>query len=248
MTGRILTFPRRPASVEEGREMARRILAMPAEQRGEAGLEAALEDPETLMSMVEDLRRRVWREPAGALVDAEFLWGFLRAPGRDVGIFDETEYFRGEAALLAAIACRHLARAAEARRWLERADGDFRLTVNAVADATRVGYERLAWALEEGRLSDVIETAPVVAESFRRCGMTVEVLRCDLLSAEAIRCSGGGKGLATLVEELANEAARTGDVETVREAESLLTRVRGGTLPGESPDSPPIGPDSHPPR
>ncbi|HEY7369583.1 MAG TPA: hypothetical protein VIA29_06820 [Thermoanaerobaculia bacterium] len=243
MTGRILAFPRRPLSVEEGREMARRILAIPRAQRDAASLEAGLEDPETLLSIVEDLRRRVWRDPAAALEDAEFLWEFLRTPGREVGIFDETEYFRGEAALLASVACRHLLRAEPARRWHERADGDFRLTVNAVADATRVGFERLAWALEEGRLSDVLETAPLVAESFRRCGMTVEVLRCDLLAAEASLQSGGRAGLAAHVEELANEASLTGDVETIRDAERLLARVRG--VPGAGAGEPEgAGPDT----
>ena len=59
MTGRILTFPRRSSSVEEGREMARRILAMTTAERRGAGLEAALEDPETLMSIVEALERQL---------------------------------------------------------------------------------------------------------------------------------------------------------------------------------------------
>jgi hypothetical protein len=236
MTGRILSFPRRPCSPEEGRATARRILAMPKAQREGAALEAALEDPETLLSIVEELRRRAWREPGSAREEAEFLWEFLRATGREVGIFDETEYFRGEAALLAATACRHLGRGAEARRWLERAEGDFRLTVNAVADGTRVGYERLAWAVEEGRFGDALETAPPVAESFRRCGMLVEVLRCDLLAAKA-RWLSGAEGLAPGVEELSAEAALTGDAETIREAEALLAKVRGLPDPGGAADS-----------
>jgi hypothetical protein len=207
--------------------MARRILAMPPTERTGSTLEAALEDPETLMAIVEDLRERVRRDAASARLDAEFVWRFLREPGREVGIFDETEYFRGEAALLASIACRHLGDAGQARRWHERADADFRLTVNAVADCTRVGFERLAWALEEGRFSDVATTAPLVAESFRRCGMVAEAVRSHLIDAQARLVAGDAEGLLARVEALSSEALSLGDSETVLEADRMLARIRG---------------------
>src|SRR5262249_13640235 len=123
--------------------------------------------------------------PMHARDEAEFFFDFLSTPKRAIGLFDEREYFLGELALLAGTADRILARRQEASRWFDRADANFRLTVNAVADWSRVAYQRLALMLEERRFAELLEQLPTLLDSFERLDMTEDALKCRFLEGLA---------------------------------------------------------------
>lgn len=190
MNGRLLKFPGRASSPEEGRLAAQHVLSLPiAEQRLRAG-ELQLDEPELLLSICAELRKRLEQDPTAANVEAAFLYSFLSEPKRVVGLFDEREYFLGELALLAGTASRALARRDEARRWFDRSEANFRLTVNVTADWSRVSYQRLAILLEERRFEELHEQLPTLRQSFERLDMREDALKCLFLEATAFIESG----------------------------------------------------------
>ena len=138
MSGRVIRFPARPMSPADGQAVADRILAVPASERIARSSEFSLDDPETLLLLCARLRQLLDSKPLSVREDAESLYRFLADPKRPVGLFDEREYFLGELALLVGTATRMLALRDEACRWFDRAEANFRLTVNAVADWSRV--------------------------------------------------------------------------------------------------------------
>lgn len=186
MSGRVLRFPGQGLSAAAGREAAQRVLETAMSERRSASSVLRLDDPETLLSVCEMLRGQLESAPATVHDEAAFLYRFLERPRRDIGLFDEREYFLGEAALLAGTACRQLSRREEAHLWFDRAEAGFRHTVNAEADLSRLGYQRLAERLEERQLEVVLELSPPLIESLRKLGLREEALKCAFLEAIAL--------------------------------------------------------------
>jgi tetratricopeptide (TPR) repeat protein len=185
MTGRLLPFPGRSVSLEDGRSEALRILALPLSERAALTRDRRMEQPETLLGICGELRLQLEVSPRVVREEAEFFYRFLREPRRPIGIFDEREYFLGELALLAGSAARALARRDECSQWFDRAEANFRLTVNAVADWSRVAYQRLALLLEERKFDDLMEQLPILLESFKKLDMAEDALKCRSLEGLA---------------------------------------------------------------
>jgi tetratricopeptide (TPR) repeat protein len=225
MTGRVLRFPGRSASNEESERLADSILALPAPERQLRARE--IEDPETLLAICKRLREQLESSPKQVRGNAEQLYAFLSEPKRPVGLFDEREYFLGELALLAGTACRMLALKADALRWFDRAEGNFRLTVNAVADWSRVSYQRLAVRLEEREFHDLLERLPDLAESFRKLDMLDDVVKCRFLEALALMETGENGAAASAFERILDESARLANEKLVAPALVNLVHLYG---------------------
>ncbi len=198
MTGRLVQFRQRRFSTQEGTRAAARVLSTPLGERLTKRAELRLEEPETLLALCERIRDLAETSPLRSREEAEFLFHFVSANDRPIGIFDEHNYFLGESAFLAGIACRMLAKREDAVRWFDRAESNFRLTINAVADWSRVGYHRMAMCLEERRFKDFFDQLPALVDSFRKLGMADEAVKCRIL-----------EGLAQM---------ETGDVDAAAEA------------------------------
>lgn len=185
MTGKVIPFRGRPLSTQAGIEAANRVFATPLEERAAKSRSLHLDDPETLLAICGSLRERMNSAPASVKEEADFLYRFIEAPKREIGLFDERDYFLGEAALLAGTACRCMSRREEAWIWFDRAEAGFRHTMNAPAELSRLAYQRLAERFEERQLDLVIELLPSLVESFQRLGMPEDALKCRFLEGLA---------------------------------------------------------------
>ena len=181
MSGRVLRFPTKPISSDEGIDAAEAVLAVAISERPARAAELTLEEPETLLALCGILRGRLESTPEEVVREAQFLYRFLEQPKRSIGILDEREFFLGETALLAGSACRILSRREDARRWFDRSEAWFRQTVNSVADWSRLSYQRLALRVEERELDEVLELVPLLIESFEKLEMREEALKCRFL-------------------------------------------------------------------
>ncbi len=225
MTGRVIRFPRLPLTSEAGREAAEKVLATPFERRYEAAASLLLEDPETLLSLCLLLRPKLDSTPSVARDEAEFLYRFIETPRRAIGLFDEREYFLGETALLAGTACRQLSRREEAYVWFDRAEAGFRHTINASADLSRLGYQRLAERLEERQFDVVLEMLPALVESFRQLEMHDDALKCRFLEGLALLESDELAGAVRVFDEIVIEAERLGNARLLGTAYASLTNI-----------------------
>lgn len=187
MTGRIIRFPSRPLSSEQGLEAADRLLQTDPSDRLIRSGELQLEEPEMLLALSTRLRSLIESSPERGRDEAAFIYRFLEKPKRAIGVFDERDYFLGEFALIAGTACRFMFLCDEARRWFDRAESNFRHTVNAVSDWARVGYQRLALKMEERHCEEVLELLPSLVDSFRRLEMPEEALKCRFLEGAALK-------------------------------------------------------------
>jgi tetratricopeptide (TPR) repeat protein len=185
MTGRVITFPYRPLSTDAGVRAAERVLSTPFEERLEKSRALHLDDPETLLALCGILRTRMHSSPASVFEEAEFLYRFIESPRREIGLFDERDYFLGETAMIAGGACRYLSRREETWVWFERAEAGFRHTMNAPGELSRLAYQRLAERFEERQLDLVIELLPSLVESFAKLGMPEDALKCRFLEGLA---------------------------------------------------------------
>lgn len=181
MSGRVLRFPSKPISSDDGVVAAECVLALPISARAARAAELTLDGPETLLALCAILRGRLESTPEEVAREAEFFYRFLEQPRRSIGILDEREFFLGETALLAGTACRILSRREDARRWFDRSEAWFRQTVNSVADWSRLSYQRLALRVEERELDEVLELVPLLIESFEKLEMREEALKCRFL-------------------------------------------------------------------
>jgi tetratricopeptide (TPR) repeat protein len=186
MNGRVLRFPSRSTSVEDAKRAAERVLCLSQADQRTRAVELQLEEPEMLLALCGELRRRLEESPTLTYEETSFLYEYLSTPARPIGLFDEREYFLGELSLLAGTACRALARRDEARRWFDRSEANFRLTVNVVADWARVSYQRLAILLEERRFDELAEQLPPLVECFEKLDMNDDALKCRFLEATAL--------------------------------------------------------------
>lgn len=227
MTGRIIPFPVRKFTLEEARAAANRILALSVPERLAKQKELQLEEPETLIEISRVLRDLLETSPTKVREEAEFLFGFLSEPRRSIGLFDEREYFLGEAALLAGTACRLLARRDEAYRWLERSETSFRLTVNPVANWCRVSYQRLALRLEERRFEELLEQLPGLIESCTKEDMAEDALKCRFLEGLAHMEMGDLDSAAEVFQFICVDAKRFRNDKLVATAYTNLAQVFG---------------------
>jgi tetratricopeptide (TPR) repeat protein len=179
--GRVLRFPVKPISSDEGIAAARSALALPVGSREARASALRLEEPEVLLGICGILRADLETAPENVVNEAEFFYRFLEHPRRSIGVLDEREFFLGETALIAGTACRLLSRREEARRWFDRSEAWFRHTVNSVADWARLSYQRLALRVEERQFEEVLELVPILVESFEKLEMREEALKCRFL-------------------------------------------------------------------
>ena len=225
MTGKVIHFPRVPLSSEAGASAAEKVLATPIEDRFALAQTLQLEDPETLLSLCSLLRQRMDSSPAVVRDEAEFLYRFIESPRREIGLFDEREYFLGETALLAGTACRQLSRREEAHIWFDRAEAGFRHTVNAAGDLSRLGYQRLAERLEERQIDVVLEMLPPLIESFRGLEMRDDALKCRFLEGLALMESDELSAAMRVFEAIVEEAEALGNAKLLGSAYCNLTHL-----------------------
>jgi tetratricopeptide (TPR) repeat protein len=189
--------------------------------------ELRLEDPETLLSLCGILRDKREASPASVRDEAEFFYRFIESPRREIGLFDEREYFLGEFALLAGTACRHLSRRDEAYIWFDRAEAGFRHTINAAGDLSRLGYQRLAERFEERQIDVVLELLPSLIESFRSLEMHEDALKCRFLEGLALMETDELRASISTFEEICREAEDMGNARLIASAYANLTHVHG---------------------
>ena len=227
MTGRILPFPHRAICSAEGKAAARRILDTPASKRLLDSEHLPLQEPEALLWICSALRGQMDTSPGNVREEAEFFYRFVDMPRREIGIFDERDYFLGELALIAGTACRHLSRRDEARLWFDRSEAGFRHTVNATAELSRVAYQKLALRLEERHLEAVLEMVPPLIESFRKLEMPEDVLKCRFLEGLALMESGRLADAATVFRAVTHEARELRSDKLLALAYTNLTQIHG---------------------
>jgi tetratricopeptide (TPR) repeat protein len=227
VSGRVLRFPSGRLSSEQAQRVAERVLATPIEERTEKKRSLHLEDPETLLTLCGILRDRITSSPSSVHDEAEFLYRFLESPKREIGLFDERDYFLGETALIAGAACRYLSRREESWVWFDRAEASFRHTMNAAADLSRLGYQRLAERFEERQIALVLELLPSLVASFDRLGMTEDALKCRFLEGLAF-LEGDQPGEAVRsFQSICARAEEMGSQKLLAEAYVNLTQAHG---------------------
>lgn len=227
MTGRVLSFPGRPLSSEAGYRAAKRVFATPMAERGETASTLHLEDPETILALCHMLREKLDGSPSSVRDEAEFLYRFIEHPRREIGLFDERDYFLGETALLAGTACRHLSRREEAWLWFDRSEAGFRHTINAVGDLSRLSYQRLAERMEERQLDAVLELLPPLIESFERLEMLDDALKCRFLEGLCLMETDELTPAVDLFRRIAEEASTLGNERLAASAYANLTHIFG---------------------
>jgi tetratricopeptide (TPR) repeat protein len=186
--------------------------------RGSIGISAraktdpipSVDDPETLLPLLDVLRLRAETSPAEVLDEATFVYRYLenlqpRYP-MDAFLLDEREYFLGETARIVGAASRILARREEAKRWLDLADGWFLLTENASGNLSKVMYQRLAVRVEERDFDGVSALLPQLITSFDKLGMREDVLKARFLHAVLLREIDDVPSAISVYQEIADEA------------------------------------------
>jgi len=221
--GKFTAAARMPSPV---RFRAEALLASMEELDDEA-LTGELDDTETLLTVCVRLRDQMETSTTSVRADAEFLYRSVEKPKRAIGVFDERDYFLGETALLAGTACRLLARREEATGWFERAEASFRLTVNAVADWSRVSYQRLALRLEERQFEELFEQLPGLIESFANLDMPEDRLKCRFLEALALMETGQLELAVEAFQSICGEARRLRNDRLIATAYANLVHVFG---------------------
>lgn len=211
MKGRVLHFPQRSISLEQGRAAADRVLEVPIPERVAQVRDLQLEEPETLLSLCGRLRERWETAPASVRDDAVFLYRFIDEPKRSIGLFDERDYFLGETALIAGTACRFLGLRPEARRWFDRSEAAFRHTMNPVAEWSRLSYQRLALRAEEREFEEIFELAPSLTQSFVKLEMPEDALKCRFLEAVALKETEKFAESCRAFEEICRDAETLGN-------------------------------------
>ena len=227
MNGRILRFPQRTIAPEEVESGVERIFATPVAERAASAETLRLDEPDLLLAACGRVRGRLEAAPASAYEEGSFFYSYLREPNRPIGLFDEREYFLGEFALIAGTACRQLSRRDEARLWFERAETSFLHTMNAVADVTRIAYQRLALRIEERDIEAVLELTPSVVESFRKLGMADDALKARFLEGLAFMESDRLDEAIGTFDQIASEADALGSARLLASAYGNLTHVYG---------------------
>lgn len=210
MTASLIPFPGKgyTLSPEEAKIAAESVLATSIEQRRERSAELNLEDPEQLLWICTSLWRLGEIEPAKAHREAEFFYGFLESPKRQIGIFDEKDYYLGEFALIAGGCSRILSKRVQAKEWFDVAETHFVLAHNASAHVARLAYQRLALKLEEREFESVLHLAPRWADCFARLDLPEDALKCRFLEAAALKETGRLEEVKRSFQEIKLEAGK----------------------------------------
>jgi tetratricopeptide (TPR) repeat protein len=210
MLAEIRPFRRRRLAPDQGRDAALRALATPLAERAKDPGAYLLDDPETLLPLLEALRQRWETDPQSVLAESTFLYEFLEQHDAKypLGAFllDEREYFLGETSRIAGNVCRALSKRAEAYRWLDLAEGWFRLTENAAGNLSKVAYHRLALRLEERDFAAVAELLPQLIASFEKLGMTEDALKTKFLHAGVLKETDRLSEAAEVFSDIAKKA------------------------------------------
>lgn len=186
-----------------------------------------LKEAENLLAVYARLYEKLYSSPSTSRDEAEFLYHFLQDPTRQVGLFDERDYFAGEFALVAGTACRQLSRRDEARAWFDHADLAFRKTVSAVTDLSRLAYQQLALRVEERQLDVVLEMSPSLRYSFEEFNMLEEALKCRFLEGIALVETGRVDEAIEVMEAITMKAEQIGSERLLSLAYTNLTHYHG---------------------
>lgn len=232
MVGRLIPFPQFSGSTNDGERSARRALEIAIDDRAGRTTELALEEPEVLLSIAGCVREMLHSEAEIARREAEFFYRFVEEANRTIGLFDERDYFLGEFAMMAGTACRQLSLRDDARLWFDRAEAGYRQTVNAVADLSRLSYQRLALRLEERQLDAVLELAPGLAKAFAKLGMHEDELKARFLQGLALMETDALPEAVDEFDQIVSVASRIKSERLVAQAYGNLTHIYG--LMGDS--------------
>jgi tetratricopeptide (TPR) repeat protein len=200
-----------PLSAEAAERAARDFLSIPIGNRSDEDRDRSLGNSDIVMGICGLLGK--WKDSAPSVVAAEAAdaYRWISQPDCNLGLFDERDYFLGQAALLAGIATRHLGRREEAFLWLDRAEAGFRHTLNPAPGLANVAYARLALRFEMGRYQDVLELTPSLEASFRKLRMGTEAAKCRLLLAMALKQTGQNPQALDALAGLEEQVSAIGD-------------------------------------
>jgi len=211
MAGELRAFRRRRLTPEEGKAAADAALSTPTKEWAGSGSDLHLDDPETLLPLLEALRQRWETEPQEVLEICSVLYSYLEQckAGYPVDAFllDEREYFLGETARIAAAVSRQLALRTEAKMWLDLADGWFLQTENAAGNLAKVSYQRLAIRIEERDFDAILRLLPQLVATFDRLGMKEDGLKSRLLGALVLKEQDKLQEAAEALKEIVHDAA-----------------------------------------
>ena len=193
-TARIIQFPARREgrpylSAQEAETIAYRFLETPPAHRSEDVVTSCLAEPDALLIALRVLRDRSDSDPSAVLEEARGVYEWLTQDGGTSSLFDEHEYFLGEAAFLAGGACRLVGKLDDAELWFDRAEAAFRHTVNPAPLLANVSYGRLTLYYDRKSYPRIFELLPSLTASFKRLGMEAEELKCRFLGAMALKNS-----------------------------------------------------------
>jgi hypothetical protein len=211
MTGELRAFRRRRLTPEEGKAAADLALSTPLSEWLERAPELHLDDPETLLPLLEELRQRWESEPQEVLEISSVLYNYLEQRKADYPVdaflLDEREYFLGESARIAAAVARQLSLRADAKMWLDLAEGWFLQTENAAGNLAKVSYQRLAIRIEERDFDAILRLLPQLVATFNRLGMKEDALKSRLLGALVLKEQDELEKGAGALREIVHDAA-----------------------------------------
>ena len=191
---RILRFPSRgrfeSLSSAEVRLLVEKYLATPLESRSPDLTRQVILKAESLVGLFSAFVSLIETDPETVLSETALLYGALTNDTASVGLFDEKDYFIGEAARFGGWACRLLGKYSEAEKWLDRAEAAFRHTVNPGPLLAAVAYARMAVRYETGANDDVLEILPSLIKSFEKLGMKTEHAKSRFLLAVTLKAAG----------------------------------------------------------
>lgn len=211
--GRVLEFRPRPThSVVTAEEAA---LAADAYLRKceDVRDETALPNADTLLALCKLLREQAEIAPGSVAKEAANLYRRLDASTSEVGLFDEREYLKGEAALIAGFSLRFLGEFAECERWFDRAEANFRHTINPAPLLANVAFARLAYKFATSRFDEVLELVPSLISSFGKMGMGLESAKARFLMSATLHALGNTSEACRTIRELASDASTLSDVK-----------------------------------
>jgi len=207
--GRVLKFRSRqqPAltSHSEALAAAKAYLSQPNEERNDLVAGGVFGDADVLLSLCGLLRDVVNVRPAEVSEEAARIFAWLSERRDGIGFFDERDFFLGESALLAASATRLLGNRAETELWLDRADANYRHTINPTPNLARVAYIRLTLRYDMRRHAEVLEFLPSVALSFQKLGMYAELAKAWFLEAMSLKELGRSSEAKTRFEGIVSQ-------------------------------------------
>src|ERR1700737_869533 len=219
---RILKFRgRQPAtaslSTSDALALAEEYLEAPTEGRSLELRCSVFSNPDALVALTELLRQRNDSAPSCVAEVATEIYDWLRDASERVGLFDERDFFQGEAALIAGGACRHLGKRSEAARWFDRAEVSYRATINPTPNLSRVAYARLSLRHEMGDYEYVLEFIPSLRAAFEKAGMLQDAAKCYLVEAMSLKQSGRKEYALSLLQGV--------DISTLTDSPALSARI-----------------------